>query len=559
MKIARLTVVSALLVATPAMAQDILDAPMAGQSRRHTWRAQDSLEADLRAPMAALPGGVAPLARGDMFRARNRIVTDNVLGGRGFRGTVGYTAADDFRGATGSDDLYQFRAGSAWSDASMIQLGNTYQRLRFGQSANLLGIDRTSAGAMGPSTRMANINRAYTPLQRVEQHVRLDDTSRLSTREATSLLSAEPVSLGQQLSYERDETTGGVRYFQEEVRVSESLGISAFEVMDSTSQAQRGWLSRWDEARLMEDINENRPIKPGGAFAGRFADLATVNQMADAPGSVDLREQLKVSTLDQSPYQEILQRIKDRQAQQYGAVTGVDVKADPEADQRLTEELDAEIDALRRQLYGVPSEDTDAGDGEGASDTPGAAVPPAAEMPDLDINDVLRHGETLEHYYGANDTRINEILQDAEQLLRGGEYFKAESRFAHALRLSPQNPLANAGVVNAQIGAGLYRPAASRLNALFVGVPTMIDVAYADGLIPNRPRLNSVVADLRERLVNSEDPGPTALLLAYVGRLLGDEVIIRQGLDRMQVTDPDGEMAPLLEELWLAPDESPEG
>ena len=50
------------------------------------------------------------------YAARNLLVTGSVPGGRGFRGSVGYTADKDFAARTGSDDLYAFRADSAFSN-----------------------------------------------------------------------------------------------------------------------------------------------------------------------------------------------------------------------------------------------------------------------------------------------------------------------------------------------------------------------------------------------------------------------------------------------------------
>ena len=50
------------------------------------------------------------------FNARNLLETGSVPGGRGFRGSVGYTADTDFRAPTGSDNTYAFRADSAFSN-----------------------------------------------------------------------------------------------------------------------------------------------------------------------------------------------------------------------------------------------------------------------------------------------------------------------------------------------------------------------------------------------------------------------------------------------------------
>ena len=50
------------------------------------------------------------------YRARNLVVTGDVAGGRGFRGSVGYRAEDDFAAATSQAATIQFRRDSAYSN-----------------------------------------------------------------------------------------------------------------------------------------------------------------------------------------------------------------------------------------------------------------------------------------------------------------------------------------------------------------------------------------------------------------------------------------------------------
>ena len=54
------------------------------------------------------------------YRSRNLVVTGDAAGGRGFRGSVGYTAAEDFRGATSGDTTRSFRANSSVSSADAL-------------------------------------------------------------------------------------------------------------------------------------------------------------------------------------------------------------------------------------------------------------------------------------------------------------------------------------------------------------------------------------------------------------------------------------------------------
>ncbi len=74
----------------------------------HQARAQHALDGNLQAGS----GGVNAPSQSYNYSGGNNVVTGNAGGGRDFRGDVGYRAAGEFRGAAGSDDLYQFRANS---------------------------------------------------------------------------------------------------------------------------------------------------------------------------------------------------------------------------------------------------------------------------------------------------------------------------------------------------------------------------------------------------------------------------------------------------------------
>ena len=100
-------------------------------------------------------GGVNTFAPQTNFRERNAIVTGDVIGGRGFRGFVGYTSEFDFREPLGSNDLFRFRADSAIASPQLFQNTTTYEQLRFGQEMGL--VEYHGAGSADPaSVRAAN-------------------------------------------------------------------------------------------------------------------------------------------------------------------------------------------------------------------------------------------------------------------------------------------------------------------------------------------------------------------------------------------------------------------
>ena len=57
------------------------------------------------------------------YRLGNLGVTGGLAGGRNFRGDVGYTAPDDFRGELGSDDIFNELQGSALSQIQFVTSG----------------------------------------------------------------------------------------------------------------------------------------------------------------------------------------------------------------------------------------------------------------------------------------------------------------------------------------------------------------------------------------------------------------------------------------------------
>ena len=109
----------------------------------------------------------APLAN---YRSRNLLVTGNVVGGRGFRETVGYTAEFDFRAETGSDDLFAERANSALSAPNFFTGGRTMDMVRYGQYLN--EVEYQSA-TMGSTIKNFN-SRLYVPDNLDDQRLRLD-------------------------------------------------------------------------------------------------------------------------------------------------------------------------------------------------------------------------------------------------------------------------------------------------------------------------------------------------------------------------------------------------
>jgi hypothetical protein len=143
-------------------------------------------------------------------------------------------------------------------------------------------------------------------------------------------------------------------------------------------------------------------------------------------------------------------------------------------------------------------------------------------------------------------------MEMAQQRFDIGEYFWAERRYDRALRFTPGHPLATAGLAHARIGAGLYLSASLALQSLLSLQPEMIDVTYADRLLPPRTDLVKAAVSITGRLDEKRDGGTYAFLLAYIGHQLGDREMIERGLavfeEREGANDP---LVRLLKKIWL--------
>lgn len=495
-------------------------------------------------PIVGSGGGNLPSQIED-FRDRNLLITGNVVGGRGFRGTVGYVAERDFRGDLAADTLFQFRAATALSSLNFLAAGQTFDRLRFGQQLGVIGFHRNGDAAMLRSLG----NTRYVLGKLIDDRFRLDQITLFSTTAETYEASADPAIVGVFRSEEGESI----------VAIASSL--RGLHVAPLQQHGQVLGLTSYDLARTREDLEAGREVAPlGTPFQAGFQDLRLTEQPIADEAVEDRVEpatlQTRIEADLQPDYETILQRVAER----YAASENVDLIVQPS----VLERLDEQFEQLRRQLV-EPDEDGAAESREEPAGEPGEVRPtrgttPGGETPLLKIKDfgaIVRHGEQLDRLAGNDQTRFNELLASAEEMLGSGKYFRAEQRFARALRLVPNHPLATSGLANAQIGAGLYKSASLALQRLFMRHPEMIDVQFGASLLPSRARLDIAIRVVREQMIGGQRDRPlNAFLLAYIGHQLGQRNLIEEGLAALADVSPDDPLLGLLNVVWLEePDE----
>ena len=129
------------------------------------------------------------------YRARNLVVTGDVAGGRGFRGSVGYRAEDDFAAATSQAATIEFRRGSAYSNPLALNTSIANDRFALatgiGSQQYMSDYAYTRMSAMG-LTGVALAGRGLETSALGAARARLDLMTVLSTNAASLAAATAP-------------------------------------------------------------------------------------------------------------------------------------------------------------------------------------------------------------------------------------------------------------------------------------------------------------------------------------------------------------------------------
>ena len=531
--------------------------------------AQNALDAALQVGS----GGKNTAAVQEDLRARNLVVTGDVSNGRGFRGSVGYTAENDFRGATSGDSSLAFRQGSAMSDPSLLRT----------MSANE-AYNMSSVGAQVSYRHdFADVTRkGQTGLAGGSQ----DGSKRLFDATGTQLniksqRDADARSTPM-VRYENGEGQGGV------LTASTLRGVRRESDRDRQMQGVDR-LSLYEAARLRDDLRNGlirmdavRPVDQNPFHVAAPTDSVNTSSTRDArqPTKGDIAA--LPADGRQSAYDQIVREIRTNWlAKERGLAADTETGAEADAaakkekqdqkDQAKADEdqLSSAYDQLKKQLRGErPMTDTNKDQvAKDAKDAKGDTKPEDGKQPtddakttdrrgsiNMSIEDyalVLKHGKRLDAFGDGNRGRLDELLSEGQRAMNEGNSFAAEKRFEIALTMRPGDPRATAGMLHCQIGANLPGSAALTLRALLTNNPEMMDVTYSAQAMPPQSRVEKAIGSTRDLIRVGRDTADYGLLLAYMGHLLGDRAVIEEGLASLKGSPADDTMNGILRKLWL--------
>jgi len=468
---------------------------------------------------------------------RNAIVTGNVGGGREFRGSVGYTAADDFRGVLGSNANFQFERDSFYSGLATRNLvgidaiRNPLVYTVAGQTQNVFGgpliINRAGVGASASTALPANTN------------LRTDVFGNIAgTLRAPSVAITRVDRMPEMLAYTNTNSDNGV---QDIMSASPLMGIRS----------------------LRSDNPAFIPADPGNNELMRLGEIQPGPGETITDGAEPIGEEFV-----RSPYQIVIDSLRgEAQAQPYGAVPlgspvstpGVTPPAkddskpdgpalsttiptpDTETDESaapqnpLLPKFDTDLERLREMLRegATGSEDKDALTDEVSSqaeeelqnqqlsrDTKDDEDKPAKTAPEL-AAELLKGKSALivELAVPPSEGAIYaQHMKRGKELLAAERWFDAEERFTAALAIKPGDPIAAAARINSQIAAGMFRSASVNLRNLYRAYPEMMVTRFDLKIIGPTKRTDRVKAQLREYAAGeTQFARETALLLAYIG------------------------------------------
>jgi len=479
-------------------------------------------------------------------RINDAIVTGTAPGGMSFRGDVGYRSTFEFRGDIAGRQVYDFQRDSYSSNLAAQRYAprhsgvlGSYQVPRPGGISNspyALG-SNVMTPLSGANLQQIARDRYGTGYADLEGEATLRQLRPPPTAVQPGEFSVVPSHLQRDLSLNARSVVVSADPLLDRVSLLNTLNRG---IPDRASSARRRAVidgvpvtgvppERLGPAsRGIESTFDGVPFMQG--WSNRIAPASAAAASAGAP-----------LIAGQDAYADYVARLAAR-----GDTSALPPSGQPYGQQAITEMRD-----FARQWQGIAPPTTG---GEAPALT--ATLAPIASLTDEQVASLSTPLPAIASLAGDNSSQFAEHVRRAEAALAEERYFDAESWFDVSLYYTPGHPLATAGRVHAQIGAGKYRSAALSLRLLFESHPELINSRYASTLLPSPQRLGAAIEELKEM---RDQPGATIeadLLLAYLGHLTDQRELVQQSLDGLVRTQPDGPLTKVLRRVWLA-DEDP--
>ncbi|MFG0328334.1 MAG: hypothetical protein ACF8PN_00410 [Phycisphaerales bacterium] len=447
-------------------------------------------------------------------RINEAIVTGNVGGGFGFRGDLGYTAPDAFRGSLGSDDLYRFQRDSYRSGLPLSRARRDQATSSVAGLAAPLVFDAPGSGVDLAEISEWRYGRSRRAVDVYGTESRLGLTAPVDGRAEAP----PPRPLDRSLSI---------------------LDRSATVVSDPLLLPGPLWSTEDFDRRsvvdLMRELNELEMTEEADADDATAPTGETTSPPTRSPATGAPGESTAPKVRGSDFYLDILAELVARSSGDPLPPPGQPYS--PELLERI-ERIEADARQAMFEEYGV----SDAMDG---AEPVNAAPVLAAPMPSL---------KTLTT---STKSRFDRLLRAGESALAEGRYFDAEQAFATASRFLVDSPMPRLGRLQAQLGAGLYLSASNSLERFLLEYPALTGVRY-DTSLWTSDRADEVVNELRRAIERGSASTKPGLLLAYTGWQTRRDALVQEGLEAHERLNGDERLVSFLSSVWTDVDTTAE-
>lgn len=539
------------------------------------------------------------------YRARNLLVTGNVGGGRAFRVSLGYGADGAFQGSLGSDSLFNFRRDSVFSapnagsfNYSASQVGDRVVVTR--PSDNISGY-RVGTGnglntrtAYDPGSGVVTFRQGGGGLVAISGFNNVD-----ALRNTGSSIGLVQTPSGL-VSVNASPLTG-IRYNPLDANVLEQPRLdSTPSTLDSPETEQPDGTGVDRTPTTNEPLSQRQSLRVDGQYRPELTEDPTKQiTLREDPLAITLGAQLQSQMALKLAGEEANPNAKKAQANQAMSlrerVFGKPQTADAGQPQKAPENpYDKLIADILANAKGTEPAATEEGTDEPKEDTrpewrrileePEEAVLRAkmdarevamrlslglvdeegnidyeTELPSIDpdsaigklLTDLTYDLPRVTTLAGQDANRINKLLSRGEQELQAERYIIAENIYRQVLREKQDDPLAMAGLVHSQMGAGMIRSAAFNLRDLFADHPELIALRYDEKLLPQTDRLRWLQNRLQKMIGEDTQGADPGLVLAYLGYQLEAKPLIEFGLNVAESKAPRDPMMPVLRKIWI--------
>lgn len=462
-------------------------------------------------------------------------VTGQVTGGKQFRDSTGYTAANELRLTLPSQEMSNFRRGSVGLDE--VLQGQPYKTdIYWDRDRTILGLREAQAGLTVPGSQMplvtnispTLVNQLYKDsMVGYEPIVVRPVGQALTNLDSLKSSSASVPIVGSESAYEAPRIrTGTADLFnvpstEERKKLLEELSM-------------HGRRDTWVDLRTSAEAD----VEPLNADARRSA--ATDRSLEDVPEASE-RGVTRGGYVIPPEQRQAPQDAPAQPQQAYPGWSGQQETA-PKIDQDVYFDLLQKMSELKRaEAAGADSAAAAQRSSakvtlmpEGSPQDESLASPnfrASSQTPELPYNRVEMgdSGVVLHSLAGRGEDRFNQFMTEAETQLRAGHYYAAADQYRLAIRANPNNPLANLGMSIALVGAGEPLGAASHLQKAMQLYPPLMEVRLD---LPRMVPTDVIVRQISivETRLEGQEMGDASLLMVatFIQENLGNSRIARK-------------------------------